>query len=280
MPETPKSSIPAGASYYRYPPSKITLNGSNIHQGGVVATIVHQPRAFRTFQQNGDPLSFLVNFKTHVNVSLNPNRLQTLKFFDPQAKRIELSLFAERLQLGYTYNPEVIRFAQGDAFAPPTQTVSVSDTKTSNTDITVNEGLSFSFQVSDTVTVSVTDWLVSLKPTNGNVSWDYFVRSPYNVLAGQRPNRDIDKLSNTSLIGFSFDTIAWFEVFDLKQTSVSFRPSFRLQVTHLDDGVVTGRKFVHQDESSFLGDPDISQPGAEPLVIDLMRIPNRSKPKA
>lgn len=276
----PGSSIPPGASFYRYLPVKITLNGSNIHLGGVVATIVHQPRAFRTFQRNGDPLSFLVNLKTHVNVSLNPNLLQTRAFYDNQAHVRELSLFAERLQLGYTYDPDVVQRAQGEAFAPRTQTVAVSDTMKSTAGVTINEGGSLQFGVSDTVTVSVTDWLVSLKPGPGLVSWDYYVHSPYDVLAGQRPGREIDKLSNTSLVGFSFDTIAWFEIFDLAQTSVAFRPAFRLQVTHLYiSEPVTGSGGSHEEETKFLGDSDISKPSAEPLVIDLTKVPDRTTPK-
>jgi hypothetical protein len=282
MPDNFGSSIPPGASVYRYPPKRLTFNGSNIHAGGVVATTVHQPRAFRTFQQKGttlEPLSFLVNLKTHINISLNPNRLQTLRFFDTGRRHRELSLFAERLQVGYTYDPNVVQRVKGEAFAPPTQTVAVTDTTISKTEVNINEGLSLSFGVSDTVTLSLTNWLVAIKPGIGQVSWDYSVRTPYDVINHQRPGIDIDKLPNTSLIGFSFDTIAWFEIFDLTQTSVSFTPSFQLQVTHLEidlqglDGTDT-----HVDEPSLFGDADISKPTAQPLLIDLTKIPDRSKP--
>jgi hypothetical protein len=92
--------------------------------------------------------------------------------------------------------------------------VEVTDTTIKKTDVSVNEGLSLSFGVSDTVTISLTNWLVALKPGVGEVSWDYSVRTPYDVINNQRPGIDIDKLPNTSLIGFSFDTIAWFEIFD------------------------------------------------------------------
>jgi hypothetical protein len=271
------SSIPPGASVYRYPPKKITLNGSNIQQGGVVATIIHQPRGFRTFQNNGDPFSFLVNFRTHVNVSLNPNRLQTLQFSSKDGRLSEISLFAEELQFGYAYKEGLVQRAK-DAFAPPTYKETVTDTTTSTATVNINEGLAFNFDVSESVTVSVTDWLVSLNPAAGNVSWDYVVRTPYNLIAGERPPEAIDKLSNTSLIGFSFDTIAWFEIFDLTQTSVDFRPSFRLRVSHRKIEDVFG-EIVTTDETSFLGDADIANPSAPPLVIDLTKIPNRTTPK-
>ena len=48
-------------------------------------------------------------------------------------------------------------------FVPRTQTVAVCDTTTSTAGVTVSEGgVSLSFGVTGSVTISVTDWLVAL----------------------------------------------------------------------------------------------------------------------
>jgi hypothetical protein len=252
------SSIPAGAAVYRFVPVKNFVNGS----GFFTATVVHEPRAFRTFRSDGTPFSFLVNLKMHVAVTS----------FQPPTRmgRDFVLTLAERLQVGYVYDGAVLMRAPGDMpFAPRTQTVEVSDTTTSAAGVTVGAaGVSLSFGVTESVTISVTDWLVALNPVSGHLMWDYYVNSPYNVQNGERPPEDgLDRLSNTSLVGFSFDTVAWFEVFELNRPSVELRPVFSLRMASFRLGVY---------EPAILGDGDVMQPVAQPpLLVDLTKVPNR-----
>jgi hypothetical protein len=252
------SSIPAGAAVYRFVPSKNFVNGS----GSFTATVVHEPRAFRTFRPDGTPLSFLVNLKMHVAVGRIGGDLKGGRSF-------ALTL-AERLQVGYVYDGSVLKRAPGDmVFAPRTQTVEVSDTTTSEAGVTVGEaGVSLSFGVTDSVTISVTDWLVALNPVSGHLMWDYYVSSPYNVQNGEQPPEDrLDRLANISLIGFSFDTVAWFEVFDLNRPAVELRPVYSLRVASFRPGFY---------KAETLGDRDVGQPVSQPpLLIDLTKVPNR-----
>lgn len=252
------SSIPAGAAVYRFVPVKNFVHGSE----PFTATVVHEPRAFRTFRPDGTPLSFLVNLKMHVAVSKIGGSTRGGRAF-------ALTL-AERLQVGYLYDGAVLMRAPGDMpFAPRTQMVEVSDTTTSEAGVTVSEaGASFSFGVTDSVTISVTDWLVALNPVSGHLMWDYYVNSPYNVQNGERPPEDrLDRLSNISLVGFSFDTVAWFEVFDLNRQSVEMRPVFSLRMASFRHGAY---------EPKILGDGDVGQPVSQPpLLIDLTKVPNR-----
>jgi hypothetical protein len=253
------SSIPAGAAVYRFVPVKNLVKGIE----SFAATVVHQTRAFRTSRPDGTPLSFLVNIKTHVAVGRVGGAFRGGQDFS-------LTL-AERLQVGYVYDGAVLRRAPGDAvFAPRTQTVEVSDTTTTEAGVTVSQsGLSLKFGVTDSVTISVTDWLVALNPVSGHLMWDYYVNSPYNVQNGERPPQNrLDRLSNISLVGFSFDTVAWFEVFELNRPSVELRPVCSLRV-------VTFRPGFYGAE--ILGDKDVMQPVTQPpLLVDLTKVPNRN----
>jgi hypothetical protein len=252
------SSIPAGAAVYRFVPVKNFVNDTE----SFTATIVHEPRAFRTFRADGTPLSFLVNLKMHVAIGRIGGAFHG-------GRNFALTL-AERLQVGYVYDGSVLRRAPGDTvFAPRTQTVELSDTTTSEAGVTVSEaGVSLSFGVTDSVTISVTDWLVALNPVSGHLMWDYYVNSPYSVQNGERPPEDrLDRLSNISLVGFSFDTVAWFEVFELNRPSVELRPVFSLRMANFRP------RFY---EAEILGDRDVTQPVAQPpLLVDLTKVPNR-----
>lgn len=259
------SSIPAGASFYRYLPVIHRLT-SDFFSGSTL-TVVHHTKAFRDFQTDGSQRAFLVNVRTHVSVNLNPLFFQILSTWNQEA-----SLFAERLQLGYLFDGSLLNLQPGaSALAPPTQTISVSDTASWETGVKVGvKGAGLSFGVTDKVTLSVTDWLVGLDPASSQVLWDYWIHVPYDVRTQSRGG-NVEDFPNISLVGFSFDTSAWFEIDDASVTTAVLQPALRLQVGRQKLGP------VNVQETRHIGDETINKgPFWQPkLTVDLTRIPVR-----
>ncbi|HSK05514.1 MAG TPA: hypothetical protein VK932_29910, partial [Kofleriaceae bacterium] len=76
---------------------------------------------------------------------------------------------------------------------------------------------------------------------------------------------------NLSLVGFSFDCTAWFEIDDVKLTSLTFQPVLRLRLHSRDPGGPEPHRI------DFMGDDVINKgPFWQPaLTIDLTRVPDR-----
>lgn len=275
------SSVPLDASVYRFPPVRNLLDFTDTFTG-VAATVVHEVKAFRDFNPDRSLRAFLVNLRMHIQVTLDPTFRQILtspRFLAATANPFDVSVLAERLQIGYVYLGSKLVRARGvedePVFAPQTTEFDVSDTQSSSAGVAVNEGgATVSFGVTETVVVSLTEWVVALGASSGQLTWDYYLQTPVNVKTEKiveklaRPER----LPNNSTVGFSFDTTAWLETTDPGQAAVELQPVFKLQVGHFE------RVHAPTYEGRTLGDENfVSGPYRQPpLKIDLTRVPDRS----
>lgn len=272
------SSIPLGASYFRFPTVANVLEVSDFT--GAELAVTHEVTAFRNQEPSGQTRSFLIHLRAHLNASMNPRSVQVRKmlaalksFGDPSPT--EASMFAERIQIGYHFDGSVVRGRlEADAFAPRTQTFEVSDTSVSETRISIGfPGLGGSFGVTHQVSISVTDWTVGLSAASNQVMWDYWVKSPWNAKTGE-PGEDVHSYPNLSLVGFSFDTSGWFEIQGSEPRVVTFQPVLqaslaKFQLRSFTTTSAPALTRITRGDVSLPGGP-FFQPGID---VDLRKVP-------
>jgi hypothetical protein len=274
------SSIPPGASYFRFPTVANVLEVSDFT--GAEVALSHEVTAYRNQESSsGKTRSFLLNLRTHLNASMNPRGFQVRKMLTGvksinSSVPTEASIFAERIQIGYHFDGSVVQRGPGpDAFAPRTQPVEVSDTTVDETRMSIGfPGVGGSFGVTHQVTVSVTDWVVGLSPASSQVMWDYWVKSPWDAKTGE-PGQEVRSYPNLSLVGFSFDTSAWFEVEGPQPRVVDFQPVLQASLASfqlLEAGIteVPVLKRITRGDVSLPGGP-FFQPA---IHVDLSKVPN------
>jgi hypothetical protein len=264
------SSIPFGAIYYQYPIAEAVLRIKD--STGAVFSVVHEAAAFLDDNPARPEPVVLIRLRSHLNASMNPNGTQ-VRLIEPVVKKgkYQVSMLAERVQLGYRFDPNVVqRGPEPQAYAPTTRMTEISDTQTSETKVQIDlSGPKLSFGVKDKVTISVTDWVVSLSAASSQVVWDYWVMTPWNMKNSHAPA--FINYPNISLTGFSFDTSAWFEV-SSKQETVTFQPVLQATVTALLVNVFDNR--VPNVERYIRGDVNIPDgPFFQPaLEVDLRKV--------
>ena len=270
------SSIPLGASYFRFPTVRNVLSIEDFTAAEVALT--HEVTAFRNQIRAGETRSFRIHLGTHLNASVNPLSRQRLKRLAaikdlPNPLRAEASMFAERIQVGYQFDGTVVQRGPGkEAFAPVTKIELVTDTTSSETKLSIGfPGLSGSFDVKHQVTISVTDWLVSLNPADSQVIWDYWVNTPWSVKNAEPPN-DVQRYPNLSLVGFSFDTSAWFEVQGSEPRVVTFQPVLQASVASFRffGGDRRDLKRITRGDANLPVGPFFQAP----IPVDLSKVPN------